>query len=234
MDQEVNKIQDSKRGLSGSSLKLIAIVTMFIDHIGAGILEQFPDYSRNNVTLYYSDYTLRLIGRIAFPIFCFLLVEGFLHTSNVKKYAIRLFLFALISEIPFDLAFSRKIFETSHQNVFFTLFIGLITIMAINHFENNKIFVFLSMVAGVLAAHVLAVDYDWFGVIFILLLYAYHDNKILRNIICSIVIIWEYTAPIAFIPISFYNGKRGFQMKYFFYIFYPAHLLLIYAIAQFI
>jgi hypothetical protein len=224
-------ITNKKKGLSGSTLKLIAIITMLIDHIGAGILEQLPNITENIILV---DRILRYIGRIAFPIFCFLLIEGFLHTSNIKKYATRLFLFAIISEIPFDLAFNRKIFETSHQNVFFTLFIGLLTLIAIKYYENNNILKIFYIFAGIFFAHILNSDYAGFGVVFIILLYTFHNNIKLRNIVCSVAILWEYTAPIAFIPISLYNGERGFKMKYFFYVFYPAHLLLIYAISQFI
>src|SRR5690554_6284341 len=88
-------------------LKILALTTMIIDHYGA-ILQ-------SNILIY------RIIGRLAFPIYCFLLVEGYFNTSNVKNYAKRLFIFALISEIPFDLVFYGQIgFE--HQNIFFTLF----------------------------------------------------------------------------------------------------------------
>lgn len=235
MDNQQNSYTTTKKkGLSGSTLKLIAIITMLIDHIGAGIIEQMPGFF-TNTTLYWTDTILRLIGRIAFPIFCFLLVEGFLHTSNMKKYASRLFLFALISEVPFDLAFKRQIFETSSQNVFFTLFIGLLTLIAIKHFEKNKVLIVISVFAGILAAQLLSTDYKGLGIVFILLLYVFRKNMKIRNIVCSLVILtnlFEITAPLAFIPISLYNGERGFKMKYFFYVFYPAHLLLLYAIAQ--
>ena len=79
---------------------------------------------------------MRMIGRVAFPIFCFLLIQGFLHTHDVKKYAARLFAFALISELPFDLAFKGKI-DFSYQNVFFTLFIGLMTMIAFRWIEEH-------------------------------------------------------------------------------------------------
>ncbi len=232
--QQMDTVTYKKKGLSGSTLKVIAIVTMLIDHIGAGILEQLPYFSDTDTTLYWTDRILRSIGRISFPIFCFLLVEGFLHTSNVKKYAFRLFLFALISEIPFDLAFQREIFYPAYQNVFFTLLIGLITLIAMKHFEYNKILKIIPMFVGILVAQILSTDYAGFGVVFIVLLYVFHDNIKIRNLVCSIAIFWELTAPIAFIPITLYNGERGFKMKYFFYVFYPAHLLLLYAISQFI
>jgi hypothetical protein len=232
--QNFHHLKGRKKGLSGSTLKLIAIITMFIDHIGAGILERQPTYMYGYGSLHQIDFVLRLIGRIAFPIFCFLLVEGFLHTRNVYKYAIRLLLFAFISEIPFDLAFRGAIFETLYQNVFFTLLIGLITLIAIRKFEFSLPLKLAAMLAGFFAAQILQTDYAGFGVMFIVLLYSLHDNIKLRNIIGSVAILWEITAPIAFIPITLYNGERGYQMKYFFYVFYPAHLLLIYAVAQYI
>ena len=105
--------QEKAVGLSGSTLKLIAIVTMFIDHLG---VVAFETQISNYMVPYY---IMRLIGRLAFPIFCFLLVEGFFHTRDVKKYALRLLVFAFISEIPFDLAFNRQLFYWRHQNVFF-------------------------------------------------------------------------------------------------------------------
>lgn len=223
------------KGISGSTLKLIAIITMFIDHIGAAIVEQLPTFSISKGNdLYYIDMILRGIGRIAFPIFCFLLVEGFYHTRDAKKYAFRLFLFALISEIPFDLAFNRQILEFKYQNVFFTLLIGLLTLMAVKYFETNKIMKIISMLVGIMSAQFLHTDYAGFGVVFILLFYILHDKILLRNIIGSIAVVWELPAIIAFLPITLYNGERGIQMKSFFYIFYPAHLLLLYAVLKFI
>lgn len=230
-----NQVSRKGKGITGSTLKLIAIITMFIDHIGAAIVEKMPSFSISQGNrLFYFDMVLRYIGRIAFPIFCFLLIEGFIHTRDTKKYAFRLFLFALISEIPFDLAFKGHILEFGYQNVFFTLLFGLLTLMAVKYFEKNKIMMIISMLVGIMTAQFLHTDYAGFGVAFILLLYFLHNKIILRNIIGSIAVLWELTAPIAFIPITLYNGERGIRMKYFFYIFYPAHLLLLYAISQFI
>ena len=146
---------EKKKGISGSTLKMIAIVTMLIDHIGAAVLarllmvnglgeldqtntDAIMQWLSANGALYGTYTVMRMIGRVAFPIFCFLLVEGFLHTHDVKKYAMRLGLFALLSEIPFDLAFSSKILEFNYQNVFFTLFIGLLTMIAYRAVEEKE------------------------------------------------------------------------------------------------
>lgn len=140
-------VAQRKSGISGSTLKLIAIFTMMIDHTAATILEKTliargmfkldptdasatMQFYADNGLIYAADMIMRLIGRIAFPIFCFLLIEGFMHTRNVTKYAIRLALFAAISEIPFDLAFNNHILEYGYQNVFFTLLIGLLTLIS--------------------------------------------------------------------------------------------------------
>lgn len=96
---------------SGSTLKIIAMLSMLIDHIAAVLVD-----SRAYPELYGA---MREIGRLAFPVFCFLIVEGYFNTKNVKKYVGRLLIFGVISEIPFDLAiFGRPGTEFAHQNVF--------------------------------------------------------------------------------------------------------------------
>ena len=124
-------------GLSGTALKYIACITMLIDHIGASCIEAgilLPALAAGAAscggipvsTLLAADRVLRYIGRLAFPIFCFLAVEGFLHTHDVKKYVRRLLLFGLVSEVPFDLAFFRTPFAPQHQNVYWTLALGVL------------------------------------------------------------------------------------------------------------
>lgn len=95
-----------------SVLKWIAVLTMVIDHVGAIL---FPD-----------QIWMRVIGRVAFPIYAYCLAEGFRYTSDYRRYLGRLALFAILSEIPFDLAFYGVPFSFAHQNVFFTLTLGLI------------------------------------------------------------------------------------------------------------
>lgn len=127
---------NTKKGIPGSTLKLIAITVMLIDHIAAVVLDNYilsrinsGHYDYQNV--YRVDMTMRLIGRLGFPIFCFLLVEGFTHTHNKWKYARNLAIFALISEIPFNLAIEAKLFASNYQNVFFTLLFGLLALIGI-------------------------------------------------------------------------------------------------------
>ena len=135
-------------GLSGTALKYIACITMLIDHIGASCIEAgvlLPALAAGAAscggipvsTLLAADRVLRYIGRLAFPIFCFLAVEGFLHTHDVKKYVRRLLLFGLLSEVPFDLAFFRTPFAPQHQNVYWTLALGVLAMAGLKRFERK-------------------------------------------------------------------------------------------------
>ena len=156
-----------RKGLSGSALKMIAIATMLIDHIAATVIIRVLKFGGYNDSLYQLYRVMRNIGRIAFPIFCFLLVEGFMHTRDREKYALRLGCFAAISEIPFDLAFNGKILEVGYQNVFFTLLLGLLTMMAYDSVMKQSRFSVwkrtglstLAILVGMFAAEFLSTDY---------------------------------------------------------------------------
>lgn len=246
-----------KKGISGSTLKLIAICIMVIDHIGAvlvegrmlQILEQagnsYPEATASHALLFTSDLLLRGIGRIAFPIFCFLIIEGLSHTRNPLKYALRLGLFGLISEIPFDLALKKTLFDWSYQNVFFTLFLGLMVIYLMQKIETafiRNVFLRISLTAitlflGAGAAMFLKTDYDAFGVLTIVIMYLFRKNRlyeIFSGCIClTFMSLIELPCFISLLPVKLYNGERGLNLKYVFYIFYPAHLLILYVIRVF-
>ena len=140
-----------KKGISGSTIKIVAIVAMLIDHIAAVVLtrqimaEGYADaimggqssltsWMAENGSLFMINTVMRAIGRLGFPIFCFLLVEGFGRSRNIRKYALRLGLFALISEIPFDLALTGRGWDTGYQNVYFTLLLGLLALCGYGFF----------------------------------------------------------------------------------------------------
>ena len=227
-------------GLSGSTLKIIALVTMFIDHIGAVIVQRtmwMPGFDHDFWNSLY--WSLRNIGRIAFPIFCFLLVEGFIHTSSVKKYLGRMILFAFLSEIPFNLGISGKIINFDFQNVYWELVMGIAAMICLDVIEKKKlnyliqVILRLSVIAVfALGAEALNLDYGMYGIISIVALYVFRQNKVPQLIVGAISFCWERIAPLAFLPIAFYNGKRGRNIKLVFYIFYPAHLLILYIIAR--
>ena len=141
MDASVKEMP-VKKGVTGTTLKIIAIVAMFIDHFAA-IFVQGYYYSVSataeppqNVEIIMT--VMRAIGRFGFPIFAFLLVEGFTHTRSVKKYALNLGIFALISELPFNLGFMGVLFYPYYQNVFFTLLLGLLCLWCISEFGEKK------------------------------------------------------------------------------------------------
>lgn len=230
--------------MSGSTLKFIAIITMFIDHLAAGVLARYlqADWTDAGYQLYS---LMRGIGRIAFPIFCFLLTEGFVYTRNRRRYALRMGAFALISEVPFDLLFNGRVLETGYQNVFFTLLIGFLTVTVVDAIGQRAeggapvrvlgaraaltLCQAAAAIMGMALAQLLRTDYGAKGVMCILVFYLFRKNRI-RQIIagCLAFVWWEPPALLAFCPIALYNGKRGWNIKYFFYLFYPVHLLLLY------
>jgi hypothetical protein len=160
------------------------------------------------------------------------LVEGFFHTRNLRKYIANCLLFAVISEIPFDMAVHGKFIYIYGQNVYFTLALGLIAISILDRFKNKfdikHLFYRLAVIAVFAGlGQVLEVDYHWKGILFIVMFYYCHNiEKWRRNIIGIAAFSYEITAPLAFIPIQLYNGQRGKQNKYLFYAIYPVHLLI--------
>ena len=234
--------------LSGSALKLIAVLIMLNDHIGAFLLSNYPPAKLPFFEI--PGYTLRLfgfklfsiaafpvsayrlsrdIGRIAFPIFCFLITEGFIHTRNRLKYGLNLFLFALISEIPWNYVHANSL-RYAKQNVYFTLLIGYLGICAVEYLKKRPWTQVLALLGLLYLSVVLNADYGWRGYVFILLLWALRYEKAAQAIAGSCWLYWEWKACFAFIPINLYNGKRGFirgTAKYLFYVFYPLHLLIL-------
>lgn len=248
------KMQKS-RGISGSNLKIIAAVSMLIDHTAAVLLPyllvQYGIYTTGDISLTYMGELLetgaagriyllyqimrRIIGRLAFPIYCFLLVEGFEKTRSRGKYAGRLFLFALVSEVPFNLAFCGRVLDVSYQNIFFTLFLGLVMIWGMEEAEKHCALPILraagyglAFLAAAGGAELIHCDYGAKGIIAIALLFLFRKNRREQITAGCAAFLWEITAPLAFIFVGFYNGKRGMRLKYFFYAFYPVHLLILY------
>lgn len=209
--------------LDSFQLKCIAIVSMALDHTGA--------------VLYPSQIWLRCLGRIAFPIFCFLIVEEFFHTHDVRRYMGRLGVFALISEIPYDLAFRGVPLEYAHQNVFFTLLIGIGMVVLLERNREWPVKAVILLLAMWLAVLIRS-DYNFRGVLLIFVFYIFHESRWLAvtaggfwNFLYQGVI--QKYGVLSVLPLALYNGERGRKMKYFFYIFYPAHLLLLYGISRF-
>lgn len=220
--------------MNSFTLKMIAIITMLIDHTAAVLV---PDDQLIYIVM-------RAIGRLAFPIFCFLIVEGLHNSKNVNNYILRLGVFAFISEIPFDLALFREPLFLNYQNVYFTLVIGLAVIYGLHkirmHLVSNQVISIILQVivviSGCVLANFLRTDYSMMGVILILVFYQFREKKLLLiiSVLCVTIGLgspFEGLASISLIFILLYNGLRGPKTKYVFYAFYPVHLLCLYLIS---
>ena len=159
--------------MSAFVLKIIAMITMVFDHIGYLVFGSVSFFN--------------YIGRLAFPIFAFQISEGYIHTKNVWKYMLRLFIFALISQVPFAMfvslvtgggTWTNYIF--THLNIFFTLLLGLVSIYAYDKTERKRNAV-LYVFAVALIGEIINVDYGFFGVIMIVLFYALREKKALMS-----------------------------------------------------
>lgn len=223
--------------MTSFALRAIALVAMIIDHVG--------------YVFYGSVDWLRIVGRIAFPLYCFLLVQGFRHTRNVGKYALRLAIFALLSEIPYNLLFSGgKLIVPAANNVFFSLLLALGTIYLYKRFlQSRPLIPVLGTFAACILAQVISCDYGFLGILLAVFFYLAEDCKwqqaaallgalgaytYIRLITKAASVDWillQLTCTSALIPILLYNGKPGYRgFKYAFYTLYPAHILLLYCI----
>ena len=210
------------------TLKMIAVIAMLIDHIGY----IFINSGTNQYLIF------RGIGRVTFPIFCFLIVEGFHHTKSPINYLARLLVFAVISEVPFDLAFFNTVYNPNNQNVFLTLAIGLACLFCLEENRTNRLYSIPFVILFALA-YFIHCDYGVGGVLLICMFYITEQfrEKFLIQLILSGLIFYlffgiaELPGLIAILLIHFYNGKRGNnKMQWFFYTFYPLHLLILHFI----
>lgn len=222
-----------RRGLSAAALKGIALVSMTLDHFAASGLYLLLAVRFGGTGEGYLP--LRLVGRLAFPIYCFLLTEGFRHTRSRRRYALRLGLFALLSEVPFDLVCSGAAYDRTQQNVFFTLLLGLLALMAAEPLlqKGKRWQAFAAALAFALAAEVLRTDYGFFGVALIVVLHVLRDRETEKYLLGGTLLLglgsMEIAAWPSFLLMHGYNGRRGAggaALKWLFYLYYPAHLLL--------
>ena len=224
-------------------IRNIAIITMLIDHLGVIF---WPDIL-----------ILRYIGRLAFPLFAFLLVEGYHKTTNLKKYMARLLLAAIVSDIPFQLAINGNLEYQPFTNVLWTFLIGISVIHAITKLKSRTShsdwigYVFVITVIGFIFAEWVGSDYSGIGIIMIAGLHLFRGDSTLSKIgqftafvLANIIITnigWEmyhgldalspqYYAILSLLIIWSYNGKQGIHAKayrLFSYLFYPVHLTVL-------
>lgn len=233
--------------LSGSALKVIATLTMFVDHTAHALMQKNPislfQLADKTISVYY---IMRAVGRIAFPIFVFLLVEGFLHTRSKKKYAMRLFVFAVISEIPWNLEHSGKYFMPESQSVFVSLFFSLLALCALDHVlhgEDDERPKWVVAFVGVFFVQAfIRSDYGTRAMALAMAIYLMREQPVVQAVLGSSILYGQSYSSLlyplctisAFVPINMYNGKRGFirgrVLQLIFYAIYPAHMLLLYYI----
>lgn len=227
------------RGLTGGTLKWIAVLSMLVDHFTA-VFYVGSAYAGKPLFPWGVYVGLRAAGRLAFPLFAFLLAEGLRHTRSVKKYLMRLFLFGVLSEIPFDLAFRRTWMDWSYQNVFFTLFLGLLAVWLWQRLTGGdpgrcgiwRVVLGLLAIAGAAAAAEFGcTDYGMWGVLTVVSMALFWESEWQRSLFAGCFLLGSSALEIFSLPsfalIHWYNGRRGRQSKYFFYLFYPLHLLLL-------
>ncbi len=213
-----------KFSLSSNALKLIACATMVIDHVGF---------------LFFPEQILwRVVGRISFPLFAFLIAEGYRHTSSVKRYGTRLFIFALISQMPF-MTFLSAAGSQVELNIFFTLCAGLVAIAAVARLPLR--FSIPSVILICFAAELLRFDYGAYGVLTILASYLFLTRRKVGAVLLMLlpfldsavefamgIYFVQFSAVLSLPLVAAYNGERGRHLpRGLFYWFYPVHLLLL-------
>lgn len=232
--------------LSRENLKWIAVITMLIDHIGF--------YFFINQSQYHILYTaLRIIGRISFPLFAFLIVEGFFQSNN-NKYLFRLIVFSVISEVPYDLFCTGTFFSIEAQNVLFTFWIALLMLMGMNYIRYKFFSFFPQEVFGIIililaggAAYLLKTDYSYYGILMIAVMYIFREQTERKFIFLFLLMLCTsglnhfaiLSLPLLWLYQSSEKEKRNYQSfsfirKYFFYLIYPVHMLLFYIIRELI
>ena len=242
-----------RHGLNGNQLKLIAVISMLCDHaairlLAYGLIPALDVAVENMAAERWNQafWILRSVGRMAFPIYVFLLTEGFCHTRNRRRYALRLGVFALISEIPFDLLVYGKIWDAHSQNVFFTLFLGVLMLTAVDWIGRNtdaahSQYRQMAVVVGAaLLAWFLRTDYDAAGIMLIAVLFWFRltpDTACLAGFVLMAAAefrpVYIPGLAVSFFLIRCYNGTRGsWKGKWFFYLVYPVHLLVLYGISR--
>ena len=222
------------RIFSGAQLKYIAFLSMLIDHVNKALM--YPLLTENGFLRYVSD-VFDILGRVAFPLFMFFLVEGFFKTGNKFKYLLNLIVFGIISEILFDLFQSAVLFQPNSNNVMFTLALALVMIWVIDELRVPKSYIIppvlwfpvsiIIVITVCLLSMIWGLDYEYHGILIAYFFYIFRNNPILSIIGGYLSIFKTPWALLGFGLTLTYNGKRGKQNKILNYLFYPVHLLIL-------
>lgn len=243
--------------LSANGLKWIAMITMAVDHTGLCLVEYLIFYKGNDLglclwlqlpwqeVLGFAGQGMRMVGRVSFPLYCFLLTEGFLHTRNWKKYLMRLVAFALLSQLPFSLAVFNG-WRGPGYNVYFELAVGILMLRGLKeaegcHDKRRGAGMLLAVGGAGLAAELLGMDYGMEGMFVIAAFYLLRDYKWRRALAGGVISMVDSlegqlgAGLLSAVPVLLYSGERGKQWnKYIFYCFYPLHLLVLFLIRRFL
>ena len=240
-------------GISGSGLKILAVCAMLADHFGQIVLKNGIALNAPHALLTDAEFSALLsliegchiVGRVAFPIFCFLLTEGFVHTRRPVAYLRSLMTFAVLSEPFYDLAFAGTLLDMGQQNVLFELSLGLLVLLVLQKCGASPVWTAAVTLAGAILAFTLRLDGGYYGIFLIVLFDRLSSHPRLRLGAAAVTMYlcgldfspsgfidpYFLAAASALVWIAAYNGRRGRQRKYFFYAFYPAHLLVLSACA---
>lgn len=241
-------MKKTRFGLDSTALRLFAILFMVLDHLWATVVP--------------GNLWLTCLGRLAFPIFAFQLCEGYRYTSDYRRYRRRLLVFALLSEIPFNLFYAGSVIFPFHQNVLFTLLLGLLAIRQADRLRREEgikkkslrcLALLLILAGGV----VLFPDYGLMGVMTVLCFFVFRDHRLFQlaaMAVLNIVTFKGQTIPVSLFGLAcdfpiqgfallalpliwLYNGEKGRGgkgLRLFWYIFYPLHMLALYFIQRII
>ncbi len=259
-----------KKSITESTLKIIAMVTMFIDHVAVifvgkymsshlgwpvtsklddPVLQRWMNETAGAAGFFWLYYVLRVIGRLAYPLFAFMIFEGFMKTRSRWKYLLRLLIFALVSEIPYDLFIFGRAWSMDKQNVGFTLVLGLLAMIVCDIIKHNKKWAekpklrkflgYSTWIILALVATLIRSDYGLFGVLSIFAFWSLRHSRVYSALFSSLVLYLnaqvEMASAFAAIPLALYKGEQGIKSKWFkygCYAFYPVHLLILFALAK--
>lgn len=234
MIDKINALCKKIQFLSAAWLKIIAIISMLADHVNKALIYPYLD-SNQGFLAFVSD-IFDIIGRIAFPLFCFMLVEGYFKTRSRKKYLLNLLIFGVISEVPFDMFTTASYFNMNWNNIMFTLALVLVTIWSIDALKGKMqtlpkalwYFVsFLIIVVMCIVSMFLGIDYEHHAILIGYFFYLFHDTPILAIPFGYASMFKEPWALLGFGLTLTYNGERGRQNKMLNYWFYPVHMLIL-------
>lgn len=234
--------------VTADALKIFAGITMLIQSIGIIIIEKgiicLDSYTQQELSQALADDSnlmflagagsvLQLIGGLAVPVFAFLLVEGFRNTSSYRRYLLNMAVFALLSEIPYDFAMSGKFVDWSSQNALVTMCVCLLLLYFLRMLEGKRGFLYhmarlVILLCALVWVTLFRAEYGLCMVLLVAVFYLLHDRNVLKTILGGAVSLLYVTGPLAFYMIWFYDERRkDILPKYVYYIFYPAHILLL-------